>query len=76
MVEITCDSCGKKKPEGAIADDPWILGYDLEIETPNALNHSIRFLDRWDDRRVMELGAVQFCSLKCRDAFLKRARVA
>lgn len=76
MVEITCDSCGKKKPESAVADESWILGYDLEIETPNALNHSIRFLDRWDDRRVLELGAVHFCSLKCRDTFLKRARVA
>jgi hypothetical protein len=75
MVEITCDSCGKKKPEEP-RDDGWVLGYDLEVQTPNALNHSIRFLDRWDDRRILELGAVHFCSVKCRDAFLKRSRAA
>ena len=77
MVEITCDTCGKKKnQELRTGDDGWILGYDLEIETPNALNHTIRFLDHWDDRRIMELGAVQFCSVKCRDAFMKRSRAA
>jgi len=77
MVAIACDSCGKKKPAGTRhTDESWILGYDVEIETPNALNHSIRFLDHWDDRRVMELGAVHFCSVKCRDAFVRRSRAA
>ena len=77
MIEITCDSCGKKKDlDQRPGPETWILGYDLEIETPNSVNHSVRFLDRWDDRRIVELGAVHFCSTKCRDAYVRRARVA
>jgi hypothetical protein len=77
MVTITCDSCGKQKKNESVGNgENWVLGYDLEVETPNSLNHSVRFLDRWDDRRVLELGAIHFCSIKCRDKFLNRARVA
>ncbi len=38
------------------------LGYDVEMQSPNALQRSMRFLDHWDDRRVLELGAIHFCS--------------
>ena len=77
MVTITCDTCNKKKVlELPTADESWILGYDLEVETPNSITHSVRFLDRWDDRRVLELGAIHFCSEKCREKFVQRARAA
>jgi hypothetical protein len=77
MVQITCDSCGKVKPTGLNpAKDEWIMGWDLEVETSRSVNHAIRFLDRWDDRRVMELGGVHLCSERCREKYLHRSRVA
>ncbi len=50
MIEITCDACGKKWTDPRTE---WILGYDLQVETPSALQRSIRFLDRWDNRAAI-----------------------
>lgn len=75
MVTITCDNCGAKKSEDR-RSAPWILGYDIESESPNAVSHSVRFLDRWDDTRILELGAIHLCSLECREKYLKKARAA
>jgi hypothetical protein len=78
MVEISCDSCGKVKPvaESATAANEWVLGYDLEVQSPNALQRSMRFLDRWDSRRVLELGAIHFCSVACKDKYINAAKAA
>jgi hypothetical protein len=78
MIKITCDVCDKVRPQQSkkIANDSWILGYDLEIENANALQRSLRFLSRWDDARVMELGAIHICSEKCKDQYIKEARAA
>ena len=75
MVSITCDGCGDVKPESKTGPE-WILGYDLQVEAPNAVQRSIRFLDRWDDRRVLELGAIHFCSYECRDKYVAKTRAA
>jgi hypothetical protein len=74
MVQITCDNCGKQKVLGAT--DGWILGFDLEVESPSVLQRSIRFLDRWDDRRALELGAIQLCSEECKSEYVNAARAA
>jgi hypothetical protein len=77
MVQITCDSCGKVKTAGPTpAKGEWIMGWDLEVETKRSMNRTVRFLDRWDDRRVMELGGVHFCSQRCREKYLQRSRAA
>ncbi|MGC2741986.1 MAG: hypothetical protein WA672_02290 [Candidatus Angelobacter sp.] len=78
MIKIMCDVCNKVRPpqDKKIANDSWILGYDLEIENANALQRSLRFLSRWDDARVMELGAIHICSEKCKDQYIKEARAA
>jgi hypothetical protein len=78
MVEITCDVCDKKRPpsEKRLSKDAWILGYDIEMEKANALQRSLRFLDRWDDARVLELGAIHLCSEKCKDDYIRKARAA
>lgn len=78
MVEITCDVCDKKRPpsEKRLNKDAWILGYDIEMEKANALQRSLRFLDRWDDARVLELGAIHLCSEKCKDDYIRKARAA
>ena len=73
MVTITCDNCGAVMPENLPPGVEWILGYDLETETPKSVQRSIRLLDHWDDRRVLELGAIHLCSMQCRDEYLKRS---
>jgi len=75
MVRICCDVCKKPKPSSRRgAKDEWILGYDLEAQTKMGLQRSIRFLDRWDDRRVLELGAIHLCSQTCKDKYLQASR--
>jgi len=79
MVEISCDSCGKVRPVLETARNGgggWVLGYDVEVQSPNALQRSMRFLDRWDDRRVLELGAIHFCSDGCKEKYISTARAA
>ncbi len=77
MVKITCDVCDKVRPQkGSRAEDAWILGYDIEVENANALQRSLRFLSRWDDARLLELGAIHLCSEKCKDQYIKDARAA
>ncbi len=78
MVKITCDVCGKVKPalNKRIAPNGWILGYDLEVENSNALQRSLRFLNRWDNARALELGAIHLCSPECKDEYVAKARAA
>jgi hypothetical protein len=77
MVSITCDACGAEKPQEEIRGDfEWILGYDLQSETANAVSRSIRFLDRWDDRRVLELGSIHLCSDECKQSYMRGKRAA
>jgi len=46
------------------------------VENANALQRSLRFLNRWDDTRVLELGAIHLCSEKCKDQYIREARAA
>ena len=75
MVTITCDNCEATRPERLPAGQEWILGYDVEVESANAVQRSLRFLDRWDDRRVLEFGAIHLCCLQCKEEY-KRAQAA
>jgi hypothetical protein len=78
MIEIKCDSCDAvRRPNQEIRNgDGWIMGWDLLTESSYAVQRSIRFLDHWDDRRIAELGAIHFCSVECKDDYLKGSRVA
>lgn len=78
MVEIICDTCGKKRPqpENIIKQPGWILGFDLEVENKAGLQRSLRFHDRWDDCRALELGAIHFCCEGCKDKYLRNSRAA
>lgn len=77
MVQITCDSCGKAKPDNAKRlKETWILGWDLQVENKSGVQRSIRFLDKWDDRRIAELGAIHLCSQACREGYLRGERQA
>jgi len=67
MVRITCDTCAAVKPSNdKTRREEWILGYDLETQSPRSLRRSVQFLDRWDDRRINELGAIHFCCVECK----------
>ena len=73
MVKISCDVCGRVKKH---ADQQWMLGYDLQVETTTGLHRTLQFLDRWNDWRILEFGAIHLCSEKCRDIYLEESRVA
>ena len=75
MVQVKCDRCGKVRPENSRGTE-WILGYDLQSETPSSVQRAIRFLDHWEDRRVLELGAIHLCSEACKDAYVRRSKAA
>lgn len=77
MVRITCDTCGAVKPSNdKIHREEWILGYDLETQSSRSLRRSVQFLDRWDDRRITELGAIHFCCVECKDKYLRKSAAA
>ena len=77
MVTITCDSCGKEKSHNdKRLKESWIMGSDLQVESKSAVQRSIRFLDKWDDRRVLELAAIHVCSPKCREEYIRGKRAA
>jgi len=77
MVKITCDICRAVKPMNErLRESGWILGYDIESKSERSLQRAIRFLDRWDDRRIMELGAIHFCSVECKEEYLQNSAAA
>jgi hypothetical protein len=77
MVVITCDICKAKKANDLIpGGEEWILGTDLEVETTRTLRRQLTFFDRWDDRRVLELGAIHLCSEECRLKYIDRSKAA
>jgi hypothetical protein len=67
---------GEPQSDKRIGDDSWILGYDIEVENANALQRSLRFLNRWDDTRILELGAIHLCGEKCKDQYIREAHAA
>ena len=77
MVRITCDICSKEKPVNDVhPTEGWVLGYDLELENLNGMRHDLRFLDRWDDTRILDPGAVHLCSRQCKDDYVVKTQAA
>ena len=74
MVQIICDTCEAVRDQDE--REPWILGYDIETRSTSGVSRSVRFLDRWDERRLTEIGAIHFCSVECKDKYLAKARAA
>ena len=69
MIRITCDTCGVLRNS---RQQGWILGYDLRVDTPQTVSRSISFFAEWDDSRILERGAIHFCSLKCKEDYIAR----
>jgi hypothetical protein len=48
----------------------WSLGYDLRVDTPPTVRRSISFYEQWDDSRIMQRGAIHFCSSECKENYV------
>lgn len=73
MVTITCDTCSQPRTKDNSAT--WILGFDVPAASA-PMRRAINFLDRWQDRRVLDPGAIHFCCAECRDTYLSNAKAA
>ena len=73
MVTITCDVCGRQRT-GEKAEE-WLLGFDVPAASA-PMRRSIRFLARWEERRVLDPGAVHFCCEECRTTYVENAQAA
>ena len=67
MIRITCDTCGTVKNPRR---QNWILGYDLRFDNSQIVTRSISFYDGWDDSRILQRGAIHFCSPECKQAYV------
>jgi hypothetical protein len=78
VVRITCDICSKERPLSGerTAAEAWVLGYDLELENLSGMQHYLRFLDRWDDTRILDPGAIHLCSRACKDDYMVKVQAA
>ncbi len=72
MVRVHCDTCKVERQPG----EEWVLGYDLESVSPSGVRRAITFLDHWDPRRMDEIGAIHFCSIECKDKYLRKNTAA
>ena len=78
MIKVICDTCGVVKDHSSrnheaatrAAQPEWIMGYDLQSSTPRAVSRSMSFFDHWEPVRILERGAIHFCSLVCKEAYI------
>ena len=73
MVTITCDTCGKQRTNDAAGD--WLLGFYVPAASA-PMRRSIKFLELWQDRRVLDPGAVHFCCEDCKATYVDNAQAA
>ena len=73
MVTISCDVCGKQRTSSTSGE--WLLGFDVPAASA-PMSRSIKFLPRWEERRVLDPGAVHFCCEECRNTYVENAQAA
>jgi hypothetical protein len=73
MVTVSCDVCGTQRTSMNI--ETWILGFDIPAASA-PMKRSLKFLERWEERRVLDPGAVHFCCEECRDTYVENALAA
>jgi hypothetical protein len=73
MVTIMCDTCGKQR--AADNADAWMLGFDIPAASA-PMRRSIKFLERWEERRVLDPGAIHFCCEECKTTYVDNALAA
>ena len=73
MITIGCDVCGRQRAREN--GDGWILGFDIPSTSAPGGRH-LKFLERWEQRRALDPGAVHVCCVACRDQYIENARAA
>ncbi len=73
MVIIRCDACGKQRATDST--EPWILGFDVPAASA-PMRRSINVLGRWEERRVLDPGAVHFCCEDSKKTYIENALAA
>lgn len=73
MVTVTCDACGVQRSSENC--ERWILGFDIPAASA-PMKRSLKFLARWEERRVLDPGAVHFCSEECKNIYVDNALAA
>ena len=73
MVTITCDACGVQRTSENL--EHWLLGFDIPAASA-PMKRNIKFLERWEERRALDPGAVHFCCEGCKKTYVESALAA
>ncbi len=68
MIRFECDTCHRLKSGDK---EEWILGFAAENIGAVSARREISFDPQWDSARALHPLAVHFCSVECKDKYLK-----
>lgn len=67
MLQYSCDFCGRvKNPK-----DTWLLGLAAETVSPTSAHRTVSMAVTWDEDRAVDPLAVHFCSVRCKENYIK-----
>ena len=67
MLQYACDYCGKIKDPR----ETWLLGLAAESVGPSSAHRTVTMTVGWDEDRAVDPLAVHFCSVKCKENYIK-----
>jgi len=67
VLQYTCDFCGKIKGPR----ETWLLGLAAESVSPSSAHRTVTMAIAWDEDRAVDPLAVHFCSVKCKENYIK-----
>ena len=67
VLQYTCDFCGKIKDPR----ETWLLGLAAESVSPSSAHRTVTMAIAWDEDRAVDTLAVHFCSVKCKENYIK-----
>ncbi len=68
MIQFACDTCRRTKEP----DDAWILGLAAEAIGVTAARREVTILPLWERPQVVDVLAVHFCSVACKDNYIRQ----
>jgi hypothetical protein len=67
VLQYSCDFCGRlKNPR-----ETWLLGVAAEAVSPTSAHRTVSMAAAWDEDRAVDQLAVHFCSVKCKENYIK-----
>ena len=67
MLQYACDFCGNIKGPR----ETWLLGLAAESVGPSSAHRTVTMAIAWDEDRAVDPLAVHFCSIKCKENYIK-----